>query len=71
VCSSDLVILVCCATSLLANLLTGCATTQKDPAAAWPTRSDALTQDSNPQLDGMWAFLQYPIFIGSQFLGGH
>jgi hypothetical protein len=65
------VILVCCATLLLANLLTGCATTQRDPAAALPTPSDALTRDSNQQLDGLWAFLEYPIWIGAQFLGGH
>jgi hypothetical protein len=64
-------IFVPCATLLLAALLAGCATAPRDPSAALPTPSDAMIQDSNPQLDGMWAFLQYPIWIGSQFLGGH
>jgi hypothetical protein len=65
------VILICCAVLLLTNILTGCATTQRDPAAALPTSSDAMTYNPHTEPERMWEFVEFLSMLGWPFWANH
>lgn len=67
-------ILLCSSVFMLAILLGGCVAPQQSGYNSHfnSPRPDGGSCSKDPSDDdGLWALLEYPIWIGAQFLGGH